>query len=330
MSCPITIDLPTSKAFEPESRFQANTYYVSLNSLLLWTRGERPPDWNAHFGRSASREVEIGFGNGEALVRRAVLEPEVDFIGLELSWNSLKRALRRISKKSVTNVRLMQADAHTAFDRLIKPRSLDRIRSWFPAPWPKDRHERRRLFSRDFLRLVNSRLKDRGFLQIVTDHKPYMDWVMDQTAETGLAASWHCTRAQYDTKYERKWRAEGKDVFYEARLIKEKHIDVPLGKDTPLFTYRLDGFNPKEFVARDLCGLPTIKFKDFIFDPQQERGLLLALVAEDRFRQDVWLEIKRDGLEWVVGLAPGNQILPTDGVKIAIDQTRRDAAATCE
>ena len=151
--------------------------YISLKPLVLWRQAKRPTDWQRRFGRKATLEVEIGFGNGEFLVRRAQAHPECDFLGIELEWPSTHRALRKIAQANLPNVRLIQADARHAFERLLLPRSLHRAYALFPSPWPKERNARYRLFSHAFLKLLNSRLETGGETQIVTDHRPYLDWI---------------------------------------------------------------------------------------------------------------------------------------------------------
>ena len=188
-------------------------YYLSLDPLIHWPGAGRPIDWAGEFGRTAPLEVEIGFGNGEALARRAWNDPHTDFVGLEMGWASSKRALRRLAKKKIKNVRVIQLEAQIVFERFFVQKSIDRIRSFFPIPWPKDKHENRRLFSSDFLRLANSRLGDCGTIQVVTDFEPFMTWVLDQAPDTGFSVVQRDIPAGLDTKYERKWREGGTGNF---------------------------------------------------------------------------------------------------------------------
>ena len=127
--------------------------YLSFKPFLPWRNVERPVDWQAQFGSPAPLEVEIGFGNGEFLVRRAQERPERHFIGIELEWASVQRALRRLAQAQATNVRLLLVDAHVALQRLFSPLALQRVYSLFPCPWPKERHAKHRLFSHTFLTL---------------------------------------------------------------------------------------------------------------------------------------------------------------------------------
>ena len=124
--------------------------------LLLWKTCERPLDWERRFGRSAPLEVEIGFGGGDWLVSSARKRPAHNFVGIDAQWPSVKRGLRKLRTGDVQNVRVIMTDAQVALQRLFRPRSIQRISSLFPCPWPKKRHIKHRLFSRRFLTLANT------------------------------------------------------------------------------------------------------------------------------------------------------------------------------
>lgn len=294
-------------------------YYLSLGPLLLGQTAERPIDWPERFGRQAPLEVEIGFGNGEFLVRNAASHPDHDFVGLEVAWASTKRALRRIAREGLGNIRLAQIDARLAFQRLFKPRSLNRVYSLFPIPWPKRRHGQRRLFSHEFLRLLNSRLVSGGEAKIVTDYKPLSGWIMGQAQGAGFRADCRQIPAGLQTKYERKWQENGQDSFYEILLDKKEHIEIPLTKDEVLVTYRLKKFEPGRFRPLGQEGPIAVRFREFIYDPQREKGLVMALVAEDGLIQFIWIETIKKGNDWLLRVAPGGSALPTAGVRRALE-----------
>jgi tRNA (guanine-N7-)-methyltransferase len=297
--------------------------YVSLKPLVHWGGAERPIDWRRAFGRrGAPLEVEIGFGNGAFLVRRARAHPERNFLGIDLEWPSTRRALRKIARASLSNVRLVQADARLAFERLLLPRSLRRAYSLFPSPWPKERNVKERLFSHAFLRLLNSRLEPGGEAQVVTDHRPYLDWVAEQLPGTGFEASWQAVPARFDTKYERKWQDGGQEHFYELRLIKRTHCQVPLKEDAKLKTYRVPHFDPDRFQPAGERGELIVEFKEFLYDPRRQKGMARAFVAEEGLKQEIWIQIVRREQDWHIGLARGCGFLPTVGVQRALDLAR--------
>ncbi len=296
--------------------------YRTLKPLVLWRQEKRPVDWSARFGRIAPVSVEIGFGNGEFLVREALEHPERNFIGIELHWESVKRLLRRIDHCGATNVLVLLGDAKVVLERLFEPRSTGAIYSLFPCPWPKDRHEKHRLFGRPFLRLMNSRLIDGAEARIVTDHEPYLRWIADRAGGTGFAMSWKSAAAAFDTKYERKWRARGQSDFFDIRLVKETHTDVPLKEDVSLKTYHVDRFVPESFEPAGCRGEVVVVFKEFLYDPLRRKGMAKAFIAEQDLRQTVWVEIVRTEKDWFIRPEPGGIYIPTVGVQRAIDLVR--------
>jgi len=297
-------------------------HYISLKPLILWKDAERPIDCQQRFGRTASLEVEIGFGNGEFLVRHAQAHPECDFVGIEMEWPSVQKGLRKLSLAQVPNVRLLLADAQVAFERFLAPQSLTRVYTLFPCPWPKKRHSKYRLFSHNFLKLVNSRLVSGGKVQIVTDHRSYLDWVLGRVPGTGFELRWETISPQFDTKYERKWRGQGQQEFYELILHKQVHQEIPLKEDTPLRTQQVPHFDPDHFQPQDKHGEIVVRFRDFLYDPQRQRGMLFAFVAERGLNQEFWIEIARRGDIWAIRPVHGCGMIPTVGVQQALELVR--------
>lgn len=299
--------------------------YLSFKPFLPWRNVERPIDWPGQFGSQAPLEVEIGFGNGEFLVRRAQEMPARHFIGIELEWGSVQRALRRLAKSQAPNVRLLQVDAHLALQRLFKPLALQRVYSLFPCPWPKERHAKHRLFSHAFLTLLNSRLQPDGEALVVTDHEPYLRWVLEQVPGSGFEADWRLIAPHFRTKYERKWMAGGQQAFHELRLQKVAHHDVPLTKEVDVQARRVDQFDPCQLPlsrVRKLCEAQppiTVRCRDFLYDPERRRAMVAVLVAEADLTQDFWIEIVCRGDHWTIRPARGCGVVPTVGVQYAVD-----------
>ena len=126
------------------SAFNPNPYYLSVDPLVLWQSLPRPLNWTEIFQREAPLEVEIGFGNGERLIRQAAARPDLNLVGLELAWASIKRAMRRVNQGNLTNVRMLRADAQVSLERLFAPKSISLVTVLFPAPWPNLRNPPRR------------------------------------------------------------------------------------------------------------------------------------------------------------------------------------------
>lgn len=296
--------------------------YLSLEPFIDWRQSIRPIRWAERFGRKAPIEVEIGFGNGEYLVRQAAQHPDRDFVGIELEWASILRCLRKIARSNVRNVRLMLINAQIALERLFYPETIDQVRALFPCPWPKERHVKHRLFSHRFLRLLNSRLTCDGTLYIVTDRIDYTDWVKIQVCDTGFDFRCRQVAAQFSTKYERKWEAQGQDRFFELCLQKQAAITLPIRKDYDLQTHRVQAFDAELFRPLDQQGEITIKFKDFVYDPKLMRGMQWVFIVEDNLGQDVWIDISQGRDGWHIRPARGCTFIPTKGLQRALDLIR--------
>ncbi len=318
MSAKIVCGLQTAQMADGRMK----RHYTSLKPLIPWKRTARPIDWRQAFGREAPLEVEIGFGNGEFLVRRALARPAHNFVGIELEWPSTQRALCKLAQANVSNVRLIQADARIALERLFLPRSLHHVYSLFPSPWPKERNIKERLFSQAFLKLLNSRLMAEGETHIVTDHRLYLAWVMEQLPDTGFQVLRKTAPARFDTKYERKWQGEGQERFYDLRLVKHTHQEIPLKEDVELRTYRVPHFDPARFAPTGERAEVIVEFKEFLYDPQRQKGMVRAFVAEESLKQEIWVQIARREPDWHIGLARGCGFVPTAGVQRALDLIR--------
>jgi tRNA (guanine-N7-)-methyltransferase len=294
----------------------------SLNPFIFWLRAERPIDWERRFGRETILELEIGFGYGEFLVQLARKYPERNFVGLELRWSAIRKALRNITQAKAHNVRLIQADARVALDRLFLPKSLHRVHALFPDPWPKKRHAKRRLFSHAFLALLNSRLAGAGEVLIMTDYQPYLNWILEQVPGTGFDAHRKSIPPRFGTKYERKWHESGQNKFYELRLLKQEHVEIPLKEDTPLMTYHVEHFDPERFQPINERGNTVAEFKEFLYDPKRRKGMVMVVVAEENLTQYVWIVIGQDQGRWYIRPSKGCEVVPTTGVQRALDLVR--------
>lgn len=293
--------------------------YLSLNPFIPWMKEKHPVEWPKKFGRSAELEVEIGFGLGDFLVQQAQAHPEKDFLGIELGWVYIRRTLRKIALAGVKNVRVIQADVRVALERGFLEKSLRSACSLFPCPWPKKRHVKFRLFSRAFLKLINSRIADDGEVLVVTDSRSYFEWILSQLSGTGFEALSKMVSPRFSTKYERKWHALGQETFYELRLIKRQHIKIPLKEDMSLITYRVDSFDPERFDPPERRGRIMVEFKEILYDPKQQKGMVRSVVGEDNLVQDFWIEIVRKEKLWHIRPAKGCSIIPTAGIQRALD-----------
>jgi tRNA (guanine-N7-)-methyltransferase len=138
-----------------------------------------PLDLDALFGRHAARVVEVGFGNGDALVALAASRPEVDCLGIEVHPPGVGHCLLGVEAQGLGNVRVSRHDAMDVLTAQLPPASLDELLLYFPDPWPKKRHHKRRIVRPEWVALVASRLKPGGALRLATDWAPYAEWMLE-------------------------------------------------------------------------------------------------------------------------------------------------------
>lgn len=277
-----------------------------------------PLDWRALFSRDAPLEVEIGFGNGERLLRHALAHPEINLVGVDLSWPAARRALRKVNLNRVGNVLLVQASAEAALTRLFGPNSLSSVEALFPCPWPGARHQRRRLFNKRFLTILNNRLSRNAVFHMVTDHEGFFNWVNSQIPKEGFLKETGIRGPGLETKYERKWCGEGQEEFHELWLTKTRHLKAPPVEDIVLDTIQLDHFNKDAVQNRDFHEKDFISFKELVFDQEKAKGLLHVVVNEDDFLQAFWLEFRLAENGWRLRPALGCGLVPTKGVRRAV------------
>lgn len=143
------------------------------------TLPDQPLDLDAVFGRHAPRVLEIGFGNGEALLATAAAQPERDFIGIEVHGPGVGRLLKDSATAGIGNLRVFQDDAVQVIARAIAPGALAEVRIFFPDPWPKKKHHKRRLVQPAFVRQIRGALADGGRLHLATDWPAYAEHMLE-------------------------------------------------------------------------------------------------------------------------------------------------------
>ena len=135
-------------------------------------------DLEAWFGRSGAKTiVEIGSGTGTSTAAMAPKEADTNIIAVELYKPGLAKLLGQIEREGIDNIRMIRGDGIEVMVRMFAPESLDGIRVFFPDPWPKARHHKRRIIQSGTLNLFASRLKKGGVLHVATDHAGYAEWI---------------------------------------------------------------------------------------------------------------------------------------------------------
>ncbi len=130
-------------------------------------------DWDASFGRHAPRVLEIGFGMGGATAAVAAAMPGTDFIAIEVHPPGVGALLKLIGEQQLSNLRIVQHDAVAVLAQMIPPASLAGVHLWFPDPWHKNKHHKRRLVQPAFIATLLQHLQPGGYLHLATDWEPY-------------------------------------------------------------------------------------------------------------------------------------------------------------
>ena len=160
---------------------------AELGPRFLLPFAHQPLDMDTSFGRQAPRVLEIGFGMGGATAEVAAARPDTDFIGIEVHPPGVGALLKRIGELQLANVRIVQHDAVEVLAQMIASASLAGIHVWFPDPWHKKKHNKRRLIQSAFVARLVQHLQPGGYLHCATDWEPYAVQMLDVLgAEPGL------------------------------------------------------------------------------------------------------------------------------------------------
>ena len=138
------------------------------------------------FAKTQPVVMEIGYGMGEATWQIAKNNPEINYLGVEVHMPGVGKLMARLEEFNLTNVKLIERDVYEVFHYMISDGSLDGVHLYFPDPWPKKRHFKRRIVNQRFISEVATKLKPNGFIHIATDWVPYAEWIVEQFDAAGL------------------------------------------------------------------------------------------------------------------------------------------------
>jgi len=141
--------------------------------------GDSLLDLDEIFGRKAPKVLEIGFGNGASLAQMAADQPEHDFLGVEVHRPGVGQLLKSIDEQGLTNLRVACTDAVELLKNRLTDNSLDRLQLYFPDPWHKKRHNKRRIIQPSFVELLATKIKSGGYLHMATDWQHYAEQMLD-------------------------------------------------------------------------------------------------------------------------------------------------------
>ena len=197
------------------SREDLRPYFVTLDDLPA-----APFNPAALFEREQPLEVEIGSGRGLFLVNAAAARPEINFLGVEYDFKEGRRGARRLKKRSLPNARVLGADARVVLSRSLQDQAAQAIHVYFPDPWWKRRHRKRRIFNAEFLVQAARILRPGGLLHAWTDVEEYFEAILSLVAGTPAFAALPPPDERaalhdmdYQTSFERKKRKLGLPIY---------------------------------------------------------------------------------------------------------------------
>jgi len=181
---------------------------------------KKPLDFSRLFGRAAPVIAEIGFGNGESLAQQAANQPEFNFLGIEVHPPGVGHLLITIRQLELKNIRISRHDAVEVFRDQLPDLSLAGANLFFPDPWPKKRHHKRRIVQPDFVAMVASKLQPGAFFHLATDWQPYADHMLEVLDsceelinESGAGSFSERLDSRTLTKFEERGQRLGHDVW---------------------------------------------------------------------------------------------------------------------
>ena len=190
----------------------------ALGPRFLLPYTPAPLDLDATFGRQAPRVLEIGFGMGDATAQVAAALRATDFLAVEVHAPGVGALLKHIGEQELTNLRLLQHDAVEVMNHMLAPASLAGVHIWFPDPWHKKRHHKRRLINPGFVAQLITRIAPGGYLHCATDWQDYAEQMLEVLgAEPGLqnTAAGYAPRPDWRplTKFENRGLKLGHGVW---------------------------------------------------------------------------------------------------------------------
>jgi len=196
--------------------------YASLAPLWLIPPG-KVVDPEEYFPGKGKIIIEIGFGMGDATRKVAGAHPDWGIIGIEVHRPGIGKLLWWIEEEKLDNLYILEADAVEVFSGMIPDNSIDGIHIWFPDPWPKKKHHKRRLIQPDFIKLLMKTLRKGGYVHAATDWEPYAEHIMEVfTAVPGLKNRYGYWAEKPDYRPDTKFESRGiaaerpiRDIIFE-------------------------------------------------------------------------------------------------------------------
>lgn len=195
--------------------------YIENSEYVVQDEKSKKGCWSEVFGRKAPLHIEVGMGKGQFMMELALCNPDINYVGIEMYSSVLLRAVQKMEEKPMDNLRFIRMDARE-IEEVFGKGEVDKIYLNFSDPWPKDRHAKRRLPSRQFLARFDQILKKDGNLEFKTDNKDLFDFAVEEVEPAG----WKIDAITYDlhhdevmnegnilTEYEEKFSSKGNPIY---------------------------------------------------------------------------------------------------------------------
>lgn len=196
------------------------TEAIEKSPYCIQTPAEMKNNWKTFFGNDNPLRIEVGMGKGRFLMQLAAENPDINYIGIERYTSVLYRAIQKMEEAPLANVHFICMDADQ-LPEVFDEKSIDRIYLNFSDPWPKDRHAKRRLTSRQFLARYDQILKPDGVIEFKTDNRPLFDFSLEEVSEAGWTIKASTFDLHHDpvlnegnimTEYEEKFSSKGNPI----------------------------------------------------------------------------------------------------------------------
>ncbi|MDI3473457.1 MAG: tRNA (guanine-N7-)-methyltransferase [Thermotogaceae bacterium] len=289
-----------------------------------------PANWEYLFNRKAPLVVEIGFGSGEYLEALARRNPDKNFVGFESSLTSVVKALRRLTRNKIENVRLSLADGRFSLRELFEDESVEKVIVNFPCPWSRKRHEDKRIVTPEFLRTLGAVLEENGTFELATDDLQYAERAREMVEKLDFLALEEFLinpDREIKTRYEIKWLKYGRKIYFvrirkkytiKIERILEGESDMPhrkIPKDDveieKLKTFKNQVFKERKkvFVVKE------------VFENSSGDYFVLKVIASDSdIQQHYFVDVCLKGENWMIKLDSSSIPFRTPSVKFSIDK----------
>ena len=195
--------------------------YIENSQYVVQDEKSKKGCWSEVFGRKAPLHIEVGMGKGQFMMQLALQNPDINYVGIEMYSSVLLRAVQKMEEAPMDNLRFIRMDARE-IEEVFDKGEVDKIYLNFSDPWPKDRHAKRRLPSRQFLARFDQILKKEGKLEFKTDNRDLFDFAVEEVEPAG----WKIDAITYDlhhdelmnrgnilTEYEEKFSSKGNPIY---------------------------------------------------------------------------------------------------------------------